>query len=52
MECPFSVFRNSDGTQDIQVQSADIQVQSADNITKARPEAVIMTTSDKIVLGK
>jgi len=45
MECPLSVLRNSEGTQ-------DIQVQSAGNVTKARPEAVIMTTRDKIVSGK
>jgi len=29
-----------------------IQFQSADNVTKERPEAVIMTTCDKIVSGK
>jgi len=45
MECPFSVLRNSDGTQ-------DIQVQSADNVINVRPEAVIMTRCDKIVSGK
>jgi hypothetical protein len=45
MECPFSVLGNSNGTQ-------DIQVQSADNVTTVRPEAVIMTTFHKIVSGK
>jgi hypothetical protein len=29
-----------------------MQVQSADNVTTVRPEAVIMTTSDRIVSGK
>jgi len=43
--CPFSVLRISDGTQ-------DILVQCADNVTKVRPEAVIMTIHDKIVSGK
>jgi hypothetical protein len=45
MECPFSVLRNSDGTH-------DIQVQSADNITIVRPVAVMMTRWHKIVSGK
>jgi len=45
MECPFSVLRNSNGTK-------DIQVQSADNVAKVRPEDVIMTRGDRRVSGK
>jgi hypothetical protein len=45
MECPVSVLRNSDGMQ-------DIQVQSTDNVTTVRPEAVIMTIRDTVVSGK